>query len=345
MSGKTLGDISRELSYSDIRDVVELTGPERERVRGECLAVADRFAVHDLHDDALIYAAEDLARRLPSRVVQSIRGIRDRSTVDGVLVIEGLPVDQGVATPHGPRDEPGWTTVPVASLVQLSIMTMLGAPISYAEEKSGRLIQDVYPKAGFEERQENSGSVLLELHTEDGFLLSPPDYVSLLCMRPDHEGRAATVGCGIRRVLSTLPAEIRTVLRQPRFKLFFSSSFTVDNATRWTHPVPVLRGPEDDPDLCVDLHGMIGVDETAVLALDRLRRALEDNLLGGVLQAGSLLIVDNNAAVHGRTGFVPRYDGSDRWLRRCFVTKDLRRVRGDIVQGRMLRSRERSSHG
>ena len=40
-------------------------------------------------------------------------------------------------------------------------------------------------------------------------------------------------------------------------------------------------------------------------------------------EPGDLLIVDNNLAVHGRTPFEPRFDGTDRWLQRTFVVTDL----------------------
>ena len=42
-----------------------------------------------------------------------------------------------------------------------------------------------------------------------------------------------------------------------------------------------------------------------------------------VLEAGDLLVVDNTVAVHGRSPFVPRFDGTDRWLQRTFVVTDL----------------------
>ncbi|MGE0137021.1 MAG: L-asparagine oxygenase, partial [Ilumatobacteraceae bacterium] len=38
---------------------------------------------------------------------------------------------------------------------------------------------------------------------------------------------------------------------------------------------------------------------------------------------GDLLVVDNTVAVHGRSPFLPRFDGTDRWLQRTFVVSDL----------------------
>ena len=42
-----------------------------------------------------------------------------------------------------------------------------------------------------------------------------------------------------------------------------------------------------------------------------------------VLEPGDLLVVDNNVAVHGRSPFTARFDGTDRWLQRSFVVADL----------------------
>ncbi len=64
--------------------------------------------------------------------------------------------------------------------------------------------------------------------------------------------------------------------------------------------------------------------EVARLALAELREHLLGALVGTVLEPGDMLIVDNRKAVHGRTGFTPRYDGEDRWLRRCFTVSDIR---------------------
>ena len=55
-----------------------------------------------------------------------------------------------------------------------------------------------------------------------------------------------------------------------------------------------------------------------------------------VLKAGELLVIDNDRAVHGRTSFVPRYDGTDRWLKRALVVTALPTT--DVV-GRVIQTR------
>jgi hypothetical protein len=55
-----------------------------------------------------------------------------------------------------------------------------------------------------------------------------------------------------------------------------------------------------------------------------------------VLADGDLLVIDNDHAVHGRTPFIPRYDGTDRWLKRALVVTSL--PTDDIV-GRVIQTR------
>jgi alpha-ketoglutarate-dependent taurine dioxygenase len=57
-----------------------------------------------------------------------------------------------------------------------------------------------------------------------------------------------------------------------------------------------------------------------------------------VLEPGDLLVVDNTVAVHGRSPFPARYDGTDRWLQRAFVVADLA-PSAAVRSGRVVRTR------
>src|SRR5262249_56017462 len=77
-------------------------------------------------------------------------------------------------------------------------------------------------------------------------------------------------------------------------------------------------------DVCLAWRERERMGKAGAVALEALGALLFRALVGVVLRPGDLLIVDNRKAVHGRTGFRPRYDGTDRWLRRCFVVSDIR---------------------
>ncbi|MEU6589473.1 TauD/TfdA family dioxygenase [Streptomyces sp. NPDC046881] len=328
-----------EFRYTDIRAAgIALDGEESRQIEREALRIAHEYADCSLHDTDLLHAVEIAASVLPPAVRKALIAFRDEGNPSGSLLLSGLPVGTLPPTPDVVEKEPAWTEVPVATLSQLMVMSVLGRSFSYSDEKSGHLVQDVCPKRGAEERQENSGSVLLELHTEDGFHPNPPHFLSLICLREDHDRVAATVTSGILDILPHLDPDTVAALRRPEFRTRFSTSFVPDESVEvLTDPMPVLTGPAESPELRVDFHGTIAQTPRARAALDQLERAMLGTLKGLVLRPGDLIVVDNRHAVHGRSGFAPRYDGDDRWLRRSFALADLRPVNDRLTGGRSHR--------
>ena len=68
---------------------------------------------------------------------------------------------------------------------------------------------------------------------------------------------------------------------------------------------------------------MVGMGLEAERALRALGDAVVEAQASVVLDTGDLLVVDNDEAVHGRSPFAPRFDGTDRWLQRTFIVTDL----------------------
>jgi len=311
---------------------LELTAQEREQFRKVAAEVVDGLPYPGLADPALLddpdlLADVELAARwLPPRLARTLSHFRRAGNAHGTLIVRNVPIDDDL--PPTPADgvAPDWARLPLATVAQLATVSLLGDVIAYADEKSGRLVQDIVPVKGAERRQENSGSVMLELHTEDGFHPFKPDFVTLLSLRADHERRAYTTSGAITRALPRLSAACVATLRRPLFRIRHSSSFGGTDAV--SMPLPVLSGPEAEPELIADFHAMEADGEGAARALDELRDAMIAVMVGTVLEVGDLIVVDNRVAVHGRTGFQPRYDGQDRWLRRCFGVCDLRLSRG-----------------
>lgn len=111
------------------------------------------------------------------------------------------------------------------------------------------------------------------------------------------------------------------VLFEPRFRIVASEELV--------RVRPVLFGAADSPYLRVDpiyTEALPG-DTEAQAAFDALCRQLSDNLVDVVLDQGDVLLVDNYRVVHGRRPFAARFDGTDRWLRRLSVVRDLRPTR------------------
>jgi L-asparagine oxygenase len=329
LSGSVLSkDVNTGVGEVPDEDFVFLEAAESIALRQAFQALAAKYRNLPLDTAELFMDAEATLRKASADLTRRLVGFRVAGSASGGLLVRGLPVDGPLpATPADGRYGGPWRNLGVSALTQLAVMGLLGGVISYADEKNGDIIQDVCPVPGAEYRQENTGSHILELHTEDGFHPGMPHFISLFCLRQDHLRSALTLLVGIRRMLPELSDDVIAQLRRPAYRIRLSSSFVGEGAVSYSAPIAVLTGPRDDPDMCVDFHGMEAMDEPGAKALDILRVVAERSLVGVALEPGDLLVVDNRLAAHGRTGFQPRYDGADRWLRRCFAVSDLRASR------------------
>jgi alpha-ketoglutarate-dependent taurine dioxygenase len=85
----------------------------------------------------------------------------------------------------------------------------------------------------------------------------------------------------------------------------------------------VLYGDPYDPCLNFDLDLMVGLSDEADAALRALRTAANQVKRWVRLDTGDLLVIDNRRAVHARSQFTARFDGTDRWLQRMCAIRDL----------------------
>ena len=70
------------------------------------------------------------------------------------------------------------------------------------------------------------------------------------------------------------------------------------------------------------------------LALEELELAIQKCIKEIVLKTGDLLVIDNRKTIHGRKPFQARYDGTDRWVQRVLVRKELPPI--DQRDGRII---------
>jgi L-asparagine oxygenase len=284
-------------------------------------------------DEAFVRAAGCAARYLPVAVDAALVAFADAGHPSGVLLLRGMPTGAVPATPPSP-------TTPVdkdatSEFVLLTVARRLGQPVGYAPEHGGDIVQNLVPVAAAAGRQvSTSASVELEFHTETAFHPHKPRFLVLSCLRGDPA--AATLVCSIDAVLTHLSATTRAALAEPRFRTAADESFRRDGAPATLGaPMAVLAGDPARPVLTFDADLMVGVDAEAEAAIAELRAAVRSHAIGVVLEAGDVLVVDNHAAVHGRSPFPARYDGTDRWLQRSFVVADLSASSGERV-GRVV---------
>jgi Fe(II)/alpha-ketoglutarate-dependent arginine beta-hydroxylase len=293
------------------------------------------------------------AHDLPARLRRFLADMRHESS-DAACVISSLAVDDQ-ALGHTPAH---WQSGPSPSpssrheSVLLMCAALLGEAFGWATQQDGAIVTDVLPVRGHENAQLGSGSTAaLKWHTEEAFHPLRCDYLGLLCLR---NSGIATVVASIGDV--QIGETDREILFQPRFMICPDSSHMMsqqgpdqptekerrllraaqDRVLRMnTSPdmVGILSGDPDAPYLCVDPAYMRPMpdDKDATNALNNLERAIDAVTQEIALAPGELCFIDNFRAVHGRAPFEARFDGTDRWLKRVNITRDLRRSRAQRV--------------
>jgi len=292
-------------------------------------------------DPGFLIDAPVIARDLPVRVQHFLNRFRRNET--GYCLIRGHTVDDSSLGPT-----PGhWNALPEPSptlghdLLLVLYSSLLGDPFGWATQQDGRLVHDVLPIKGMENEQLGCGSeALLTWHTEDAFHPYRPDWVILACLR-NPDGAVTTIGTVSGLPLD--PADV-AILFQPRFVILpdyshqpgsngaaCSADFGRIERLRLDPPaIPLLYGDQADPYITADPYFWRAHDDRdreARAAMQRLGAAMDAHLRGVALQPGDYCVIDNHKAVHGRRPFRARYDGTDRWLKRICVTRDLRKSR------------------
>lgn len=309
----------------DDSHTIILTDRERDEIQAIIVELPQINATH-LDNNVLLTQIALASQRLPKRLARLLIDFRRRANRLGTLLIRNLPTDP--ILPSTPSDG----RVSFAKMTSTSeyslLMTMLylGEPIAYKDEKEGALIQNVCPVAGHEQKQENTGAVFLEFHTENAFHPFKPDFVGLVCIRSDHDRVAKTLTTSIYMALPSISDELIALLREPIYRFRLVSSFTGDvDKVVYSPKLAILTGSTLTPDMCYDFHAVEAIDPRGYSALKALQTALENSVVEVALLPGDLIIVDNRVVAHGRTSFQPRFDGLDRWLQRMYVVQDFRR--------------------
>lgn len=310
---------------SEARSFTQTIGAQDATTTRELAASLTQPAGSLIDDPRWLARARQAWPDLPPRLVRELREFRRDSGAFGVKVICGLPVGEAALPPTPNRRGSVQREATMAAAVLATIASGLGDPAAYRLEKAGAIVQDVVPVPGFEQDQSNAGSTPLGFHTENAFHPQRPDFVMLLCLRSDHEKVAEIrTGC-IRQVLSLLSGKSRDELFKPSFITSPPPSFGLRENASEAHAI--LTGARDDPDMRIDVEATKPIDADAEAAMSDLGKLLAANSQALIPEPGDLVIIDNRVTVHGRSCFIPRYDGSDRWLQRTFVLTDLRRSR------------------
>jgi L-asparagine oxygenase len=298
--------------------------------------VSPGMSGHDVLSESLVQNAGYATRTLPAALYDALSDFSVDAGVTGALLIRGVGIGELPATPPTPGAAAHSGKDLISEFNLLTVARALGQPVGYLPEHGGDIVQNIVPVQASANRQVSTSSkVQLMFHTEAAFHPHRPRYLLLLCLRGD--ASASTTLSSIREVAPLLDPAVVDVLFQPRFRTAPDESYLrMPNADRQlSAAMPVLGGSGQAPTLVFDADLMVGIDDEAADALKVLSAAVAAHHTGVVLEPGDLLIIDNTVAVHGRSPFTPRFDGTDRWLQRTFVVSDLAPSAADRV-GRII---------
>ncbi len=274
--------------------------------------------------EELVGAAGRFAATLPPAVDAALLDFADHSNRAGALLLTDCALGELPPTPAAP-DAPTAKDL-TSELTLLAVARRLGQPVGYVPEHGGRIVQNLVPtEAAADLQMSTSSRSNLMFHTETAFHPHRPRYLALLCLRGNPE--AHTTMASIFDIIDELPDQVRertiAVMFEPRFRTSVDASFLDGRVDQLGEPHALLTGTLDEPTFVFDADLTVGVDVEAERVVHALHAAIEAATTSVVLAPGDLLVIDNNRAVHGRSPFTARFDGTDRWLQRAFVVSDL----------------------
>jgi Fe(II)/alpha-ketoglutarate-dependent arginine beta-hydroxylase len=322
-----------------------LTPEDNAAIAGTLAGLAQAYDT--IEDPDLIRKAPLFAGALPARLLEFLEEFRIGEP-SALGMVSGLAIcDEELGpTPAHWRDRPRSSPSIRQEIFFLLCASALGDVFGWATQQDGRIMHDVLPIKGHEHDEIGSNSLQhLSWHSEDAFHPCRGDYVALMCLKnPD---QVETVVCASPDIdWSHVDVE---ALFEPDFTVMPDNSHQPQDAVpptgdadvdllrarsfrliqSWNeHPEkrPLLFGDPADPYLALDPYHMNaeGWPARARQAFKELCAEIEAHLEPVSLRPGDCLFIDNFRAVHGRNAFRPRYDGSDRWLKRLNVTRNLR---------------------
>jgi len=270
--------------------------------------------------EELVHTAARGGRDLPIEVDDALARFTVTPSRSGALLIRNVPIGDLPHTPPTPE-----ATVAKDLSTEVALLTVarrLGQPVGYVPEHGGRIVQNIVPTQTDADSQTSTSSrSSLMFHTETAFHPHRPRYLLLLCLRGDPA--AHTTLASVHDIVDHLPDEVVDVMFQPRFRTAVDASFLAGRSNELGPARALVTGTRSEPTFVFDADLTVGIDADAEDALAAVRSAIAAVETSVVLESGDLLVVDNNVAVHGRSPFGARFDGTDRWLQRTFVVTDL----------------------
>lgn len=284
--------------------------------------------------ELFISQASSLAYFLPTNIKNFLEKFIKNNLKNGFILFENIFINENIPLPDTPPDNNYFIGEKTKLAKIIAILNQyLGQMISYEGEGYGRLFQDMVPKQSLSKTQTSlSSNVELEIHTEQAFSDLRPDILTLGCLRGDET--AITYILPVNVILNQMDESKINLLRKPLWKIGVDLSFKI-NCDEFINgdlrgPIPIIYGSEKDPLLVFDQDLMIGINEEAEKLKNEIIEIYYKYRYSHILKPGEIIFIDNKRAVHGRSIFNPKFDGTDRFIIRSFVLFNIENYKNAI---------------
>ncbi len=229
-----------------------------------------------------------------------------------------LNVPIGSDVPRTPTRKGVVDAAPMFSDGVIGLLSALfGTMYVFDTKNVQRQIHNVYPSIEDENTQLGASSDELEWHVEDGFHIHRPSWVGLLCLRGDP---AVVTRVAVAEQLG-ISSRDKELLQQDECRLKIDESFSQGIRER-QYVTKVLQQNSGHVEIVFDPEYTIYRDENQRALHRRVTRAANVAKSDVTLRAGEFLILNNRRTIHSRTGYIPRRDGTDRWVKRTLIVDE-----------------------
>ncbi|CAM3735425.1 TauD/TfdA family dioxygenase [Xenorhabdus thuongxuanensis] len=310
---------SIELSNSEVDEIQALIGQLQKRY-------------HSTDDQDFVSALPEWVESLPTRLRIELKRFRNQGYP--LAVIKGYPDMSGTIGPTPNHWKDVYNTNSNYDYYCCLMSSLCGDVVGFSDLQEGKLVQEIFPIKKDAGKQLGTGSVNLLLHTEDTSLGYRADYLGFMCIRNNY--RIPT--CVSVPDFSKLSEKTVIILKRNKFRIFNDRPCLSKEERDENYTIcPILTGSGNnihmryDP-LYLDKEALDDEEREAVAELEKLTESAVFDL---VLSPGEVAFIDNYRCAHGRKAYQPKYDGTDRWLKRTQILTRLRDFKHMMLPGRI----------
>jgi len=296
----------------------------------ECLSI-NRILDHlfngscHIDIDLLLNESHMLSHELPVRLRRALYDFKMKEVHPGIIIKHSTPVFPAPPTPHE-LPQAGVRTATRDEALHVIYSSLVGEAFTWNSIQRGNLVNHILPVKEHEDLPMSSGSSkFFDLHTEDAFHPLAGEYLTLLCLRNPNE--VPTILSYIGDV--DIPQDAKRILFQSIFAVGANLAHDA-GSDRTVERLSILFGNQNAPYFRINVNVLNEkyLEGEARGALEAFAEKLRAVAQSVTLRAGDVLFIDNLRVAHARPPYSPSYDGTDRWLKRLYVTESLKKSRG-----------------